>query len=162
MALPPQGVLQIRSGDGEHVIAIHRPLLIAYFSRPPKEAELGVLRGLIDEAVAEGVSGGTLFVIARRDMRGGIQPHVRQFFEKMVKENSGRFGASAAVVLTEGFGGSLMRSFLTGLLLLMNKRNKLQIFGSVEAACRWLAPLHQLEAAALLEVYAKATAGVQR
>lgn len=160
MALPAHGVLEIRSADREHVIAIYRPLALAHFSRPPTEGELDGLRVLIAEGRLEALRGGMLFVIARRNMTGGIQPHVRQFFEQIVRENSRHFGASAAAVLMQGFGGSLMRSFLTSLLLLSGKRDQLRVFESVPAACRWLAPLHGLDAPTLLQVYEKATASL--
>ena len=97
-----------------------------------------------------------LFVVARKNASGGIQPRVRRFFEQVVKENSAQFGASAVVVLMEGFGASLMRSFLAGLLMLSSKRKMIQIFASVDAACEWLAPLHGLDAAKLLAAYREA------
>jgi hypothetical protein len=155
-------VLTIRSADAEHVIAGYTPLALAYFSRPPKDGELALLRAMAAEARAEAVRGGMLFVVERRNVSGGIVPRVRQFFEEMVRENSAYFGASAAVVLMQGFGGSLMRSFITSLLLLTDKRRALQIFGTVDAACRWLGPLHGLDAATLLRAYEKATEKVGR
>jgi hypothetical protein len=160
VALPPPGVLAVRSADKEHVIAIYQPLAIAYFSRPPKDVELAVLRTLILEARADETEGGMLFVVARRNMSGGIDPRVRAFFEQTAREQSGHFGATATVVLMQGFGGAIMRSFLTGLILLTARRSQLRIFGSVEEACRWLAPQHGLSPEALLKIYAEATAGV--
>jgi hypothetical protein len=162
VALPPSGVLDLRSSDSEHAIAIWRPLVLAYFSRPPTDGELGILRNIIKDGRAEAVRGGMLFVVARRDATGGIQPRVRQFFEDAVRENSEHFGASATVVLMKGFAASLMRSFLTGLLLIIGKRDRFQVFASVEDACRWLAPKHGLDAATLLQLYEKATAKIAK
>jgi hypothetical protein len=160
VALPPAGVLTIRSSDSEHVVAVYRPLVLAYFSRPPSDGELGILRGIIKEGRAEELRGGMLFAVARRDASGGIQPRVRKFFEETVKENSGHFGATATVVLMKGFAASLMRSFLTGLLVLIGKRDQFQVFASVEDACRWLAPKHGMDAAKLLQTYQKAIANI--
>jgi hypothetical protein len=162
VALPARGVLEIRSADSEHVIALYNPLALAYFSRPPNDGELAVLRALAREGRAQALGGGMLFVVARKNIAGGIDPRVREFFEQLVRENSAKFGASATVVTMQGFGGALMRSFLTGLLLLTGRRNTLQIFSSVEDACRWLAPLHDLDAADLLQAYQKATANIAR
>jgi hypothetical protein len=158
VALPPIGVLTVRSADAEHVIALYRPILIAHFARTPRENELATLRAIIDEARAENAQGGMLMIVARRDVRGGIQPHVREFFEQSMRRDSGRFGASAVVVRMAGFGGSLMRSFLTGLLLIARKRDQLRIFEAVDAACAWLAKQHGIDEAALRRAYDQATA----
>jgi hypothetical protein len=160
VALPVRGVLEIRSADTQHVVAVYHPLVLAYFTRPPSEGELNLLRDIVKDGLANGVRGGTLFVVARRDATGGIQPRVRAFFEQMVRDNAGRFGASAAVVLMKGFGGALIRGFLAGLVLLGGRRDQLQVFGDVEAACQWLAPRHEMNAKDLLGAYRKATAGV--
>jgi hypothetical protein len=162
VALPARGVLEIRSSDSEHVIAAYNPLALSYFSRPPTDGELALLRRMANEARGAAISGGMLFVIARRNMTGGIDPRVREFFEQLVKEHSDRAGASAAVILMQGFGGSLMRSFLTSLLLVGGKRKLLQIFASVDVACRWLGPHHGLDAAALLGAYEQATKNIPR
>jgi hypothetical protein len=158
--LAARGVLDLRSADAEHVIALFSPILIAHFARAPEDRELALLRSLVEQARAEGLRGGMLFVIARRNATGGIQPRVRAFFEQMVRENAGQFGASAAVILMRGFGASLMRSFLTGLLVLTNRRRALQIFATVDEACRWLAPQHGLDPQALLASYQQATVNI--
>ncbi len=150
------------SADPEHAIALYNPLLIAFFSRAPVEAELAKLRELIEQGRTEDVRGGMLFVVARKNMAGGIQPHVREFFEKMMRENDGRFGASAVVIQMQGFGASLMRGFITGLLLLTRKRRAIHIFSTVDEACRWLAPEHGLQPARLLEAYQQMTAKMAR
>jgi len=160
--LPARGVLEVRSVDDEHVIALFNPLVLAFFSRPPSADELTLIAALAEQGRVENIAGGMLFVVARKNASGGIEPRVREFFEQLVRENSGHFGASAVVVLMKGFGGALMRSFLTGLLLLTRKRKMLQIFGSVEEACRWLAPLHALDAESLFEAYEKAAAKVAK
>ena len=144
------------------MIALYRPVLLAYFSRAPSDSELEIVRAIVREARAEKERGGMLFVAARRNAAGGIQPRVRKFFEEMVRENSAHFGASAVVVLMEGFGGSLMRSFLTGLVLLSSKGKQFRVFQAVDAACQWLAPRHNLDAATLLQVYEQSTAKIER
>jgi len=160
VGLPARGVLEIRSADAEHAIAVFNPLVLSYFTRPPTEGELGLLSDLSRTARAASVNGGLLLTIARRNLAGGIDPRVREFFEKQVREHADRFGASAVVILMQGFGASLMRSFLTGLLFVANKRRLVQIFASTDEACRWLAPLHDLDPAALIEAYAQATASI--
>jgi hypothetical protein len=162
VALPARGVFHLQSADADHAIAVYNPLVIAHFARPPRAEELASLRALATQARMEQVAGGMLFVVARKDATGGIEPRVREFFERMTQENSKKAGATAVVILTQGFGGSLMRSFITSLLLLTNKRKMLQIFASVDAACRWLAPQHDFDAATLIEVYEKATAHIAR
>jgi hypothetical protein len=160
--VPPRGKLEIRSSDSEHTIAVYNPLVLAYFTRPPTDAELRLLRELTNEAVAQKIKGGMLIVIARRNMAGGIQPRVREFFEEMVRKNLDNFGASAAVIRMQGFGGSLMRSFMTSLLLLAGRRKVLQIFATVSDACDWLAPQHQLDPGALKLVFDKAIGNIAR
>jgi hypothetical protein len=155
-----RGVLQIRSADAEHVIALYNPLLLVYFGRAPTDEELTALRKLVNETRSEVITGGMLFVVARKDAAGGVQPRVRAFFEKMVQENAGHSGASAVVISMSGFAGSLMRSFITSLLLLTGKRRMVRIFSTVDEACGWLAPLHGLDTATLVRVYGKATAHI--
>jgi hypothetical protein len=162
VTVPPRGKLEVRSSDAEHTIAVYNPLALAYFTRPPMDVELGLLRELTNEAKAQKIKAGLLIVIARRDMKGGIQPKVREFFEEMVRKNAENFGASAAVILMQGFGGSLMRSFLTSLLLIAGRRKLLQIFATVSDACDWLAPQHQLDPAALKLVFDKAIGHIAR
>jgi hypothetical protein len=157
VAIPARGVLEVRSSDAEHAIAVYNPLVLAHFTRRPTDAELALIQSLTDEAIKAGVVGGMLLVAARRNVAGGIDPRVRKFFEHMVRENAAHFGASATVVRMQGFGGSLMRSFLTGLLLLSNKRKLLQVFANVDEACRWLAPQHELDPKELLRAYERAT-----
>ena len=154
--------LDVRSSDGDHVIALFHPLLITHFARPPTERELATIRALVEQAKRESSTGGMLFVVARRDATGGIRPHVREFFERLTRENAGRFGASAVVVRMQGFAASLMRSFLTSLVLLSGKRSLLRIFASTDDACRWLAPQHGIDPTALLRAYEQATAKIAR
>jgi hypothetical protein len=156
--LSARGVLQIRSADAEHVIALYNPLLLVYFARAPTDDELMALRKLVDETRSEVITGGMLFVIARKNATGGVQPRVRAFFERMVQENAERSGASAIVISMSGFAGSLMRSFITSLLLMAGKRRMVRIFSTVDEACGWLAPQHGLDTATLVQIYGKATA----
>src|SRR5436309_3053423 len=121
MALPARGVLETRSTDHEHVIALYNPLILGYFSRPPRSEELDLLRAVVHEARAQAIPGGMLIAVARRNMAGGIDPRVRLFFEQTVREHSSAVGASAAVVLMEGFAGAMMRGFIASLLLLSGK-----------------------------------------
>jgi hypothetical protein len=162
VALAERGVLQIRSADAEHVIAVYNPLLLAYFTRAPQVQELTLLRELVETARQEQIDGGMLFVVARKNAAGGVEPRVREFFEKMVQENTDRNGGSAVVITMQGFGGSLMRSFITSLLLLTGKRNLLKVFGTVPEACDWLALRHGLDAATVLRTYETATVAIRR
>jgi len=162
VTIPARGVLEIRSSDAEHVIAAYNPLVLTHFTRTPNKKELALMGALAEEGRAASIRGGMLFVIARRNISGGIDPKVREFFEAMVRRNAAIFGASAAVILMQGFGGSLMRSFLTSLLLLSSKRKQLQVFAAVDEACRWLAPQHELDPAALIQAYEEATANIAR
>jgi len=158
MPLPARGELLIYSSDSGHVIAQYNPLIIACFTRPVRSVELDALSELAELGLAEGVRGGLLYVVARKDMNGGIDPKVRSAFEKMVRQTAPQAGVSAVVILTEGFGGALLRGFLAGLVQLSSKRKALQIFGSVTEACRWLASQYELDAQELTRAFEGATA----
>lgn len=158
MPLPGRGVLVISSADPGHVIAMYNPLLIACFARPAKPMELQTLSSLASQGLSEGVRGGLLYVVARKEMTGGIDPFARATLEKMMRQNAAESGANAAVILTPGFGGALLRSFLAGLVQLTNRRKLLQVFGSVDEACRWLAQEHKLDAKLVLQAYEAAAA----
>jgi hypothetical protein len=158
MRLSPRGKLAVQSSDPEHVIAVFSPLILACFTRVPRPEELAIVQARAKQAIQEGVRGGMLFVAARSNMSGGVAPHVRAFFEQMVRENSANSGGSAVVLWMDGFAGALVRSFLTGLLRISSQRQFAQIFGSVEEACAWLGPRHGLDAAALATSFYAATA----
>jgi hypothetical protein len=156
VALPPPGELRIVSSDAQHVVAAYNPLIIACFTRPPRPAELDALERLADDGLAAGVRGGVLYVMARRDMQGGLDPRVRATFEAMTRRNRERSGANAVVVLTAGFGGAMVRGVLAGLTLLAG-RSVLQVFGATDDACEWLARMHGLDATAVVQAYRRAT-----
>ena len=149
------------SSDEGHVIAAYNPLLLVCFTRAPRAEQIALLRRNAEDGVAAGIRGGFLYVVARRSFSGGIDPRLRKTFEDLTRENGGRAGASAVVVLTAGFGGAAVRSMLAGLALLMAQRKMLQVFGAAEDACRWLAGAHGLAEADLARAYRQATAHLQ-
>jgi hypothetical protein len=157
-SFPPRAHLAVLSTDEGHVIAAYNPLLLVCFTRPPREAELDLLKRQAQVGVAAGIRGGFLYVVARPTMSGGVDPRVRKTFEDMARAYGGRSGASAVVVLTEGFGGAMVRGVLAGLALLMTQRKVLQVFRVTEEAARWLANAHGLDEADLLRAYRQATA----
>lgn len=140
------------------MIALFNPLLVACFTRPAKPEELAAIDAIAEEGLAEGIRGGMLFVIARKDMSGGIDPRVRATFESMIRKNAERSGASAVVILAAGFAGAIVRGFLAGLVQLTTRRQVVEVCGSIEHACRWLAPRHDLDAGALRLAIRRATA----
>ena len=140
------------------MIAAYNPLLIVCFTRPPRPGELELMRATAAEALAAGVRGGLLYVVARKDMTGGVDPKMRRALEEMTKRNAQRSGSSAVVVLTGGFGGALVRGVIAGLALLTPNRKMLHVFGEVDDACRWLAKEHEIHAESLLSAYRTATA----
>jgi hypothetical protein len=158
VALPGRAVLSLLSSDPGHVIAMYNPLILVCFTRAPKTEELSKIQALAALGITEGIRGGMLYVIARRNFDGGVDPRVRTFFQQMIRANSAKSGGSAAVVQMQGFAGSVVRSVLAGLVHLTSRRKLLQIFGSPDEACTWLAAQHDLDAAALLGAYEQATA----
>ncbi len=152
--------LVIDSSDAGHVVATFNPILIAVFTRVPAQEELDLIERRAGEAGAAGIAGGLLYVVARKDMGGGVDPRVRAVFERKIRENQGKSGSSAVVVLTEGFAAAVVRGALTSLLLLFRRRGHLQVFSSIEEACRWLAAQHGIEVAPLLSAYRRATANL--
>lgn len=158
MAVPPRGVLSVSSSDAGHVIASWNPLILACFTRPATATELGIIHRLAEEGLRDGIRGGIFYVVARNEMRGGIDPQVRRFFEKMAGGMAERAGASAAVLLSTGFANALLRSFLVGFAQRLLSSKRLQIFGAVDDAARWVAPLHGCDPQTLEEAFRRATA----
>jgi hypothetical protein len=150
----------IESSDESHVIALYSPVMIAVFTRPPSGSELDVIQRRATEAIEFGLRGGLLYVVARENLEGGIDPRVRAVFEGMVRQNQEGTGASAVVVLTRGFAAAMVRGALAGLLVLFERRGKLRVFDSVDVACRWLAEHHEIELEGLSLAYARATRSV--
>lgn len=148
----------VRSSDDGHVIAHYSPLIIVCFRRQAAMHELELMEKLTADAIAEGAGTGMLFVSARQDMAAGIDAPRRAIFERLIKKNAERMGASAVVILIDGFGGAVARSFLIGLLQLTTRRKMIQVCSSIDEACRWLAPKHGLDASALARAYVEATA----
>ena len=91
-----------------------------------------------DGAIRDGYKD-KLYVVARKDMSGGVDPRVRDAFEAMTRQNAARAGASAVVVLTPGQGAAVVRSVMAGLILLTPHRGLIQVFASTDQACAWLA-----------------------
>ncbi len=102
-----------------------------------------------------------LYVFARNELRGGIDPKARETLEGMTRRNGERAGSSAVVVLTSGFGGAIVRGALAGLLMLTKNRRLVQVFADPDAACTWLAAEHHLDAEGLRAAYRRAVAGVR-
>lgn len=147
----------IDSSDPGHVIATYNPLLIAVFTRIPRDEELATLRRRASEAIEQRIAGGMLYVVARKDMAGGVDPRVRAVFEDMIRKNQDDVGSSAVVVLTEGFAAAIVRGAVSSLLGLVQRRRMMRIFGAVDEACRWLAPQHGLDAGQLFAAYRRVT-----
>lgn len=156
-SLPPPGVLKIASSDDGHVIAQFNPLVVVHLGRKIKSPELHCLREIVAQGLRAGVRGGMLFVFARTDMSGGIDPEARAVFEQLIRDSAEKAGASAVVILADGFAAAMARGFLAGLVRLSNRRKALQIFGTVKDACAWLAAQHELDAGAIQRAYAAAT-----
>jgi hypothetical protein len=73
VALPPRGVLQVRSADGDHAIALYRPLVLAHFSRPPTDTELDALRAIVEEGRTQaGQFGASAVVVLMRGFAGAL------------------------------------------------------------------------------------------
>lgn len=150
--------LRIVSKDAGHVIASFHPVLFAAFRRAPSDDELARIAELARQALAEGLRGSLLYVIARREMSGGVDPRVRAFFTKMIAENQDRSGPTAVVVLSDGFAAALVRGAVTGMVRLMRGRDRMRIFSSVPEACRWLAAEQQISSTALIAAWREAAA----
>lgn len=156
-SIPPPGLLKIASSDDGHVIAQFNPLVIVHLGRKIKSSELECLRGIVAQGLRAGVRGGMLFVFARKDMAGGIDPEARSVFEQLIRDSAEKAGVSAVVILADGFAGAMARGFLAGLVRLSSRRKALQIFGTVAEACAWLAVHHELDSAKVQRAYAEAT-----
>lgn len=156
--LPPKGVLVIDSKDEGHVIATYNPVMIAVFARPPADGELERMGRRAKAALEAGIPGALLYVVARREMSGGVSPKVRAFFENMVAENQDRAGPTAVVVLADGFPGALVRGAVASIVALFSRRDRMRVFNEPAAACKWLAQLQGLDAGALVAAFGAATA----
>ncbi|MFO0686189.1 MAG: hypothetical protein U0234_29270 [Sandaracinus sp.] len=152
--------LRIVSKSPGHVVAAFRPILIAAFTRPPSDGELREIEGLASSALDEGLRGSLLYVVARRDMTGGVDPRVRSFFTDLIAKNQGRAGPTAVVVLADGFAGALVRGAVTGLIRLMTGRGQIRVFSSVGDACHWLATEQHIAGTALVAAWREAAAGL--
>ncbi len=119
---PPRCVLVVDSVNAGHVIARWNPLLIAVFTRAPRPVEIDLISRLVNEAVDEGIKGGLLYVVARKDLKGGVDPRLRTMFEDMIRRNQDRAGASALVILTGGFTAAIVRAAAAGMLTIMQQR----------------------------------------
>src|SRR5262249_51268392 len=142
--------------DSGHVIALYRPLIIIHLARKFRPEEVTLVERLANEGMRARLRGGMLFVFARKDLTGGLDPEARAAFERLTRRNGEAAGASAVVVPAEGFGSAVVRSFIAGLVQLTAMRRKISVFGSVEDACRWLAKEHGLEPAELEDAYRRA------
>lgn len=143
----------MRSRKAGNVIALYHPLVIVHVARKLDGDEIGVLRDIVAEGLREGIEGGMLFVFARDDMTGGLDPRARELFEQLVRKASASVGLSAVVIASEGFAGAVVRGFIAGLLQLVTRRGKLKSYPTVADACRALAQDHGLDATKLEATY---------
>jgi hypothetical protein len=151
-------VLVVDSRDAGHVVARFNPLLIAAFTRVPSATELALIEALVEQAVRAELRGGMLYIVARRDMTGGVDPKVRETFERLTRRYEEASGSSAVVVLVRGFAGAVVRGALTGMLAVSRRRGALRVFGEIEAACAWMAETHGVSRDSLLAAVREATA----
>ena len=156
--VPPRTQLTTLSKDEGHVIAAYNPLIVVCFTRPPRAPEIAVMRRYAEAGLASGVRGGFLYIVARKNLAGGVDPHLRKTFEDLTRKSSDRAGATAVVVLTEGFVGALVRGVIAGFAMMMTHRHMLQVFGAIDRACAWLAEAHALDREELVRAVHEATA----
>lgn len=155
-AIPPPNQLLVYSSDPGHLIAGYRPLLMICFKRAPKLEEMNLIEEVVELGLDQGINGGILYVVARDDFRGGVEPRLRQMLERVMRSASKRSGKNAVVILTRGFGGAVARGVLAGLLLISSDRTSVRVFKSPNEACEWLADCHGLPRAGLLDAWSSA------
>lgn len=157
-SLTPRAQLTVHSTDEGHVIATYYPLLLVCFKRAPRVQEIHLLEEVAAVALRESVRGGLLYVVAREDFGGGVEPRLRKMFEDMILSATIREPTeSAVVILTQGFGGAVARGVIAGLLLLSRKRARLRVFSSTDEACDWLSDCHRLDRGKLKAAYREAS-----
>jgi hypothetical protein len=159
--VPPRARLTPLSKDDGHVIAAYNPLIVVCFTRPPRDAEIGVMRHYAELGLAGGVRGGFLYIVARKNLAGGVDPHLRKMFENLTRKSADRAGATAVVLLTEGFVGALVRGVIASFALMMTHRHMLRVFGAIDGACGWLAAEHALDREALVRAVHDATSHLE-
>jgi hypothetical protein len=70
--------------------------------------------------------------------RGGVRAGPRDAMTKIARELDGKLTAAAFVVPEGGFMPALIRSLITGILLIASRQTKTHTFAEVDDALRWL------------------------
>ena len=115
--------------------------LVVYLEReiPDEAPHLDWLDEALTDAVRlHGERTAHLHVAELADRRKGMREGPRDRLTEMARRWDGQLGAAAFVVPRAGFGASVVRSVITGVLLVVRPRSPTRSFESLAPALDWL------------------------
>lgn len=115
--------------------------LVVYLEReiPDESPHLEWLEDALTDAVkAHGARAAHLHVVEVAGRGGGLREGPRERLTRMARAYDGRLGAAAFVVPRAGFLASVVRSVITGVLLVVRPRTPTRSFERLPNALSWL------------------------
>lgn len=114
--------------------------LVVYLERevPNEHPHLDWLRAAVDSATAAHPGATAHLHIVEVTSRAGVRSGPREAMTKLARKLDGKLTAAAFVVPEGGFMPALIRSLITGILLVAARETKTQTFADIDQALRWL------------------------
>ncbi len=114
--------------------------LVVYLERevPLEHPHLDWLRDALSSAIAAHPGATAHLHIVEVAGRGGVHAGPREAMTKIARQLDGKLTAAAFVVPEGGFMPALIRSLITGILLIAARQTKAQTFAELDEALRWL------------------------
>ena len=106
---------------------------------PEREPHLDWLEGALDDAVAaHGHRSAHLHVVYVNGRTKSLSGGPRAAFTRLARNFDGKLGGAAFVVAERGFGSSVVRSVITGILMVVSPKSPTRSFERLDEAVAWL------------------------
>lgn len=111
-------------------------LVVAHFTAPPDLAEVVLLEGAYQAAIAQ--QGRICLLMVVEGTNSNVDPEARARLTQMLRTIAHALLGTASVIRMPGLQGTIVRAFLSGVNLLARVKAPLKVFASVDEATQWL------------------------
>jgi hypothetical protein len=131
---------RIEYRTAKEVVASWRDVLFEVWLAPGSAADIRAGAEAVRKHLARTTGQIIPISIVHPEAISAVDTEGRAAIAEQARHVDPRSKASALVILSGGFSGSIIRSIATGLNLLLPARHPNKIFDTMEAASSWLAP----------------------
>jgi hypothetical protein len=136
----PSTTLRVLSLETSHIVVARGHAVVAIWRRPMDLASARAAHAALRE-VAKRHPGEAVYVNV---IRGAVPPpsdDVRRELVAMVRTGAGVFRGAAVIALGNAFVGSLVRSVVSGMVMVARPAFPMKVFGEVTEATDWIGGL---------------------